>query len=144
MRSLVLALAATACGHAAPAPAPVVPRPAPVVATPPPAPPLPLDRDLPRLADRVLAMYEAIGDALTGSCDEVTGRLATLPVDDVVAAIATVLHDGRGRDLHAALARRDPRFAELGRRITGSPVMASCASDPAFTAAFEKVVGGAL
>jgi len=72
----------------------------------------------------------------------VTPPAPPLPLDDVVAASLKVLHDGRGGELHAALARRDQRFAELGRRITGSPVIASCAADAAFTAAMDKVVGG--
>jgi len=141
MRWIVFALAAIACGHVAPAPAPIAKPPAPVVVTPP-APPLPLDRDLPRLVERTLAMYEAIGDALVGSCEQVTARLATLSFDDVVAASMKVLHDGRGGELHAAFAHSDQRFAELGRRITSSPVIASCAGDAAFTAAMDKVTGG--
>ena len=88
-------------------------------------------------------MYQAIGDALVGTCDEVTVRLAALPFDDVPAAVTKVLHDGRGGDLHAALARRDPRFAELGRRITESTVIASCAGNAVFADALDKVIGGA-
>jgi hypothetical protein len=143
MRWIVFALAAMACGHASPTPAPVAPPPARVVIAPPPAPPLPLDRDLPRLVDRLLAMYQAIGDALIGSCDEVTVRLVALPFGDVPAAITKVLHDGRGSDLHAALAGHDSRFAELGRRITESPVIASCAGNAVFADALDKVIGGA-
>jgi hypothetical protein len=143
MRWIVFALTAIACGHVSPTPTPIAAPLAPVVVAPPPAPPLPLDQDLPRLVDRLLAMYQAIGDALIGTCDEVTARLATLSFDDVPAAIAKVLHDGRGGDLHAALARRDPRFAELGRRITESPVIASCAGNEVFTAALDKVIGRA-
>lgn len=86
-------------------------------------------------------MYQAIGDAMIGSCDEVTTRLQALSFEDVPAAMTKVLHDGRGGDLHAALSRRDPRFAELGRRILSSPVIASCSTDAVFAAALDKAMG---
>ena len=146
-RWVALAITVTACGHAAPQPTPVA---TPIVATAPPdaAPPLPLDDDLPALAERAVQLYadweHALADA-NGDCAAATAKLSAIADAnaDVIAANARVLT--AGHDKVAALrAALEPHAAELdasAKAIVQSPTMAACHGDPAFARAIDRIGG---
>ncbi|HSK01489.1 MAG TPA: hypothetical protein VK932_09620 [Kofleriaceae bacterium] len=107
---------------------------------------LPLDRDYDRLAVRAVALYEAVAEAFRAAgedCERATARLGELAAAyrDVVAANAKILHEGRARELKRPLAKHGDRFDAAARAIMGSEAMARCAEDPAFTNAFDDLVG---
>jgi hypothetical protein len=107
---------------------------------------LPLDRDYGRLAERGVALYEAVAAAFRAAgedCAKATARLGELAAAyrDVVAANAKVLHEGRARELKRALVKHDDLFDAAARSIIESPTMARCSEDPAFTKAFDELVG---
>ncbi len=146
MLRLMLAVAAAACGTRPPPPAPApgtthtVTAPADAA----PAPPTPLDRDLPRLAERTLALYEdaaKVFAAVGEDCAAATSRLAELqtPYRDVVAANAKVLHDGRAKELRAAIAPHSDAFDAAAKAIAQSPTMTKCSQDAGFEKAFDAL-----
>jgi hypothetical protein len=105
-----------------------------------------LDRDLPRLAQRSLALYEAVVATFRSAgadCAAATKRLGELRTEyaDVTVANAKVLHEGRARELEAALVTYDDRLDAAAREIVGSRTMSKCTSDRAFTRAFDDLVG---
>jgi hypothetical protein len=109
-------------------------------------PPLPLDRDLPRLATRALAMYEAIAVAFREAgtdCSVATAKLVGIEAAnaDVIAANALVVRDGRSAELRLALKPQETRFGVAAAAVMGSPVLPACAHEPAFTAAFDGLAG---
>jgi len=104
-----------------------------------------LDRDLPRLVERSLAMYEDIARVFADGADDcaaVVARLGELAETyrDVAAANAKVVRDGRVELLRQALEPHGPAFDAAARAIVQAPVMARCSSDPAFGAAFDRLV----
>jgi CxxC motif-containing protein (DUF1111 family) len=105
----------------------------------------PLDQDLPRLVERAIALYHDIATALAASgadCPAATGKLDQLAgvYHDVVVANARVLHDGRAKELAAALAPHGDAFDAGARAIMQSAAMASCAHDQAFTRALDALL----
>ena len=121
---------------------------APVVIAPdaPPAFTGPLDRDLPRLAQRAVALYEAVVAAFRTAgpnCATATTQLGTLRTEygEVILANAKVLHDGRARELKVALAKYGDKLDAAAKEIVGSQTMSKCTSDRAFTKAFDDLVG---
>jgi hypothetical protein len=107
---------------------------------------LPLDRDYDRLAGRAVALYEDVAEAFRAAgedCERATARLDELAIAyrDVVAANAKILHEGRARELKRPLARLGDRFDAAAKAIIESPTMARCAEVPAFTKAFDDLVG---
>jgi hypothetical protein len=136
--------AAVACSGSSPPPA--QPSPPVVVAVDAaPADAAPLDQDLPRLAERSLAMYRDVAQALTASgsdCVAATAKLRTLAASyrDVVTANAKVLHDGRARELRAALDPHSEAFDRSAQAIMTSPTMSTCAQDAAFAKAFDELL----
>ncbi len=143
-RVLSIALVLAACRHPAPAPPPAPPPPpaAPVDA----GPPLPLDRDLPRLAERATRLYQDVAAAFAASgidCAAATTKVGALQrtYADVVVANAKVLHDGRAKELRAALESHADVLDAAARAIVESPTMKQCSSDRAFTDAFDALVG---
>lgn len=111
-----------------------------------PAEPPPLDRDYPRLAERAASLYEEIAAAFGAAgedCPRAIARLGELTASyrDVVAANAKVLYEGRARELKPALAAHGDRLDAAARSIVESPTMARCSQDPAFTKAFDDLVG---
>ncbi len=105
-----------------------------------------LDRDLPRLAERSVRLYEAVAalfQAAGEDCAAATAELRNLreAYSDVVIANAKVLHEGRARELKAALAPFDDQFDAAAKRIVGAPTLAKCVHDAAFTKAFDELVG---
>jgi hypothetical protein len=138
-----LALALAACPKPAPAPAPP---------SAPPAGPdaavavLPLDQDLPRLAARAVQLYQEVARvfAATGTdCAAAASKLRELrpTYAEVTTASAKVLHDGRAKDMRAALEPHAEALDAAGKAIATSQTMASCSSDRVFTAAFDEVIG---
>lgn len=125
---------------------------------PPPAPPaahvvpadaavdaVALDQDLPRLVERSLALYQDIAKAFAASgqdCAAATARLHDLTARyrDVVTANAKVLHDGRAKELRAALDPRSDAFDAAAAAVVQSPTMSRCAQDRGFTRAFDELV----
>ncbi len=106
---------------------------------------LPLDRDYDRLAERAVALYDAIAEAFRAAgedCAQATSRLGGLAATyrDVVAANAKILHEGRARELKQALGKHGDRFDAAAKAIIESPAMARCSEDPAFTRAFDDLV----
>ena len=106
----------------------------------------PLDRDYGRLADRAVAMYEAVAEAFRAAgkdCPKATAKVGELAAAyrDVVSANARVLREGRARELKQALAKHGDRFDAAAKAIIESETMARCSEDPAFTKAFDDLVG---
>jgi hypothetical protein len=105
----------------------------------------PLDRDLERLAQRSLAMYQAVAKALTESaedCKAATARFGQLAGEyrDVVTANAKVLQDGRAKELRAALDPHSEEFDRAAKAVVQSPTMSKCSQDRAFAKAFDDLL----
>jgi hypothetical protein len=141
------------CGPKKQAPLPPPPPPdaaivvdaAPVVIAPDAPPAGPLDRDLPRLAERSVGLYADVTAAFrtAGSdCAAAAKQLGVLhgQYADVIAANAKVLHDGRGKELKAALARYDDKLEASAKEIVASATLKGCSNDRAFTKAFDDLV----
>jgi hypothetical protein len=129
--ALVLGLAlAAGCGG---------PRPPATVgaAAPPPDAPASLADDLPRLAERTAAMFEALATALEGpaDCAVLTARVQAVMAEhqEVRAATTAVAERERGPDLDTALAPHAARIAAAAGRM--APALRACGGDPAFAAA---------
>ena len=106
----------------------------------------PLDRDLPRLAQKSLALYEAVVAvfrAAGANCAQATKQLVELRATyaDVGVATAKVLHEGRARELKAALVKYEDQLAAAAKEISASQTMAKCTTDRGFTKAFDDLVG---
>jgi hypothetical protein len=105
----------------------------------------PLDQDLAKLVELSLAMYREVATAFTAagpSCADATARLREIArrYRDVAAANAKVLHDGRGKQLRAALGPHDEQFDAAAAAVVQSPTMSACAKDAAFGKAFDELV----
>ena len=152
MRALATGLAAlcvvglSACPPAA---APVEPA-KPTQPTPPPPdaapPPVALDQDLPRLAQRATTLYQEVASAFATAgvdCAAATTRLVALQQTyaDVIAANAKILHDGRARELRAALEPHAEALDAAAKAIVDSPTMSKCSQDRTFTDTFDALVG---
>jgi hypothetical protein len=149
----VLLIFVIACGAKTEAPVKPTPPPdaapdaAPMIA--PDAPPVangPLDRDLPRLALKSVALYEAVVAVFRSAganCAAATTQLTDLRATyaDVTVANSKVLHEGRARELKAALGKYDDKLDAAAKEIVGSQTMSRCTSDRAFTKAFDDLVG---
>ena len=145
----VCAIAAIGCGHAPPPASPPIPRHTRRTrASVADAAPVALDDDLPRLAQRAVAMYQeiaarALGDA--GDCAAATAKLEAIETSyaDVIAANRRVLHGGRDkiRQLHVALEPHQTDFDAAAHAIVQSPTMTTCSHDPAFAHAIDELVG---
>ncbi|MDQ3367805.1 MAG: hypothetical protein M3680_20465 [Myxococcota bacterium] len=106
----------------------------------------PLERDLPRLAQRSIELYQAIVEAFAAAsadCAVAATRLRALRAEyaEVVAANATVLQEGRGRELGRALAPLDVQFDAAAQQIVGSPTLAACVHDEPFAQAYDELLG---
>jgi hypothetical protein len=104
-----------------------------------------LDQDLPQLALRSLAMYQDIATAFAASgqdCAVATTKLRQFAgtYRDVTIANAKVLHDGRAKQLQAALDPHSDAFDAAARSIMQSPTMSKCSQDPSFAKAFDALL----
>ncbi|HWU91005.1 MAG TPA: hypothetical protein VN253_27255 [Kofleriaceae bacterium] len=107
---------------------------------------LPLDRDYPRLAERAVQLYQEVAEAFRVAdedCAAASAKLGGLAAAyaDVVAANAKVLHEGRAKELKQALGKYSDQFETAAKSIVQSPAMAKCYRDPAFTKAYDDLVG---
>jgi len=144
------AVFAVGCGHAAPAAAPA-PGTAHAARAPDAgvdAPPPKLEDDLPRLAQRAVAMFQAWQHALADShedCAAATAKLNQLALDyaDVIEANAHVMKAGheRVKQLRDALAKYDEEMDAAAEAIAHSKTMAACAQDAQFAHAVDRVGG---
>ena len=137
--------AAVACSSRPPPAQPPVAPVVPVDAAPPAVDAAPLDQDLPRLVDGLLAMYQDVDKAFTAShddCAAATARLRELTgrYREVVAANAKVLHEGRDKELRAALGSRSQAFDAAAAAVVQSSTMSKCSQDRAFGKAFDELV----
>jgi hypothetical protein len=126
---------------------------APIVATAPPdaappPPPVPLEDDLPRLAERgteVYAGWQRALDEAAGDCAAATAKINAL-VDanvDVIAANRKVMASGDAKveQLRAALQPHEAEIDAHAKAITQSPTMAACKNDAAFARALDRLGG---
>jgi len=114
--------------------------PAPPPAAPPPAPPL--DRDLPRLVERSLALYRDIAAALAiTDCPATITRLRALASrdHDVVLANAQLVRDGRTADGSEGLLPGSGGREAAAAAVVNAPAMTACIADPAFTQALDSL-----
>lgn len=148
LRSIALAMLVSACGHAPPPAEPgtthVAPAAAPADAAAPPA----LDDDLPRLAERSVAMYQALAKLLgepSTDCPAVAGKLDAIATEyaDAIAANAKVLHAGHDK-IQRLKSAVEPHQAELdaaAQTIGASATMKTCSEQAAFAKAIDRLLG---
>lgn len=136
-----------ACGHPAP---PASPPPHPIAraidaAPPPPADaPLPLDQDMPRLAERAVALYQAWAHALdTDDCAKATANMTAVAEQfaDVIAANAKISKAGheQHKALKDALASHDAEMEPAAKAIVAGA--ARCHDNADFVRAFDRIGG---
>jgi hypothetical protein len=136
------------CGHAAPSGAePGTSRLAVADAARPDAP-LGLEDDLPALAARAVAMYQAIASVVADpapDCAAIATKLGAIETtnQDAVTATAKVLHAGHDKvqRLRAALAPHQAELDASAQVIAAAPAMKACSSDPRFAAAIDHLLG---
>jgi len=152
MRALAVGLAALCVAGLAACPPAAAPQPPPAKPTQPtPTPDAPppsgqLDQDLPRLAQRATLLYQEVASAFTSAgadCAAATTRLRALQTTyaDVIAANAKILHDGRARELRAALEPHAEALDAAAKAIVDSKTMSTCSQDRTFTDTFDELVG---
>jgi hypothetical protein len=142
IRAVLLALAA--CGRP---PAPPAPRPVPPAdAAPAIDAPLALADDLPQLARRAVALYEAIRRALERAGEDCAA--ATAAVDaitaanrDVIDANAAVVRGPRAGELRDAVGAHGDALDQAALAIMMGPTLAACARDAGFRRAFDQLIG---
>jgi hypothetical protein len=143
------ALLVVGCGHAAPPPTPP-PGNTHVAAADAGVPDAPkaLEDDLPRLAERAVALFQAwvsVLDAAGEDCALATTKLNQLAVEyaDVIEANRKIAHAGHDKikQLRAELAKHDEELDAAAKTIAGSKTMAKCAPNKAFSDAIDRVGG---
>ncbi|HLL23275.1 MAG TPA: hypothetical protein VK427_14155, partial [Kofleriaceae bacterium] len=97
-------------------------------------------------AQRSVALYADVAAtfrAAGANCATATQKLGELRTRyaDVTAANTKVLHEGRARELKAALVKYDEQLDAAAKEIVGSQTMSTCTKDRAFTRAFDDLVG---
>lgn len=117
-----------------------------IVAPPPLAVVRPLDQDLPRLAERAVAMLHAVAaglDAAGDDCPAAVARLGEVQVAyaDVVAANARVARADRHAELLAAMAPQQTALDAAAAAVFRSRAVGTCMDQPAFAAAFDRALG---
>src|SRR3569623_1980408 len=146
-----LAIAVLAsCGHAPPASPEtgtthVSPAATPADAAGPPA----LDDDLPRLAERSVALYaqlaRVLGPPAASDCAAVARDLAKLGADnaDVLAANAKVLPAGHDKiqRLKNAIEPHQDALDAAAKVISESQTMKTCSEDAGFAKAIDRLLG---
>jgi hypothetical protein len=148
MRGALLAIFALGCGQPStstrttPAPhAGVAPDAAP-------AEPVPLDEDLPRLAERAVQLYaewaRAFSEAGT-DCTVATSRMNEIAerYADVIVANQRLIRAGRQKVLamREEMKKHEAENDAAAKAIMEGPTMSKCASDPAFSKAVDRLAG---
>lgn len=110
--------------------------------------PLPLDRDLPRLAERAVKLY---ADWKTAFAEAGTDcALATTKMNAIADANADVIEANRRlykgtharvKELRAELAKHEVELDASAKAIVESPTMSKCSTDPAFARALDRLGG---
>ena len=144
MRFLIGACLAIGCGHA-PSPAPETTHATPAVA---PDAPRALEDDPQRLATLSTQLFQDIAKLLAAGstdCAQVAGELDKIATAgaDTIAANAKVLHGGHDK-IQALKAALEPHQADLdaaAQTIGSSATMKTCAKDPAFAKATDRLLG---
>lgn len=103
-----------------------------------------LDQDLPRLATRVLKLYQDVAAAFAAvgeDCAAATQKLGELhgQYADVVAANAKVMHDGRAQELRAALAPHSAQVDAAAQAMFSAKTLPKCAQDATFAHAYDAL-----
>jgi hypothetical protein len=106
----------------------------------------PLDQDLPRLAARGVKLYEEVARAFEAAGEDCVAAAAKLGAltktyEDVVAANAKVLHEGRGMQLKLALRPYDAQFNAAAKAVMSAKTLPACSQDPTFASAYNELVG---
>lgn len=142
-----LAALAIGCGHPA---APASPGRSSAAAPPDAAvdAPVPLENDLPRLADRAVKLYADWQAALTAAgtdCAVATTKMNAIADAnaDVIAANHQLYRGSRERvtAFRAELEKRQADLDASAKAILASPAMQKCGSDPAFAKALDRLGG---
>jgi hypothetical protein len=149
MKCAWLVVIAIGCGHPAAPPAtpsspaqPVAPADAPT------AQPVPLDDDLPRLAERAVKLYQdwqkAFADAGT-NCAAATEKMNALADAnaDLIAANQRLTKAGHEK-IKAARAELEKHGAEIdaaAQAVLQGPTMGACKDVPAFNQALDRLAG---
>jgi hypothetical protein len=145
-----VAIIAIGCGHSAPPPPPPIQKPVVVIdaGVPVDATPIALEDDLPRLAERALALFKAWAAALDESgedCAAATAKINAIADQyaDVIAANKKVLHAGRDKvkALRFELAKNEEQFDAAAKAVVHSRPMAACHDDADFARAIDRVGG---
>jgi hypothetical protein len=143
-----LATFAIGCGHpAAPAnPGTGAPANAPADAAV--VAPVPLDQDLPRLAERAVKLYldwkVALDEAGTDCAQATTKMNAIADANaDVIEANRKILRGDRARvkELRAELDKHQADLDASAKAIVESKTMQACFQDPAFSKALDRLGG---
>ncbi len=148
MRWALLAIFAIGCGQPSTS-ATTTPAPR-TVAAPDAAPaePVPLDEDLPRLAERASKLYadwaRAFAEAGT-DCTAATSRMNALAESyaDVIVANQRLMRAGHQK---VVAMRQEMKKYEVendanAKAIADGPTMSTCSSDPAFSKAVDRLAG---
>jgi hypothetical protein len=112
------------------------------------AAPLPLDQDLPRLAERALKLYRdwktAFAEAGT-DCSLAAARMNAIADAnaDLIEANRRLYRDSHERvtQFRAELAKHQTELDASAQAIVESPTMAKCSMDPAFARALDRLGG---
>ncbi len=104
-----------------------------------------LDKDLPKLAERALALYQGVASAFAAAgtdCAVATAKLDALAKEfaDVIAANDKVLHDHRAKEMRVALEPHQKELDEAAHAIMDGKTLATCSSDKKFENAFDRLM----
>lgn len=146
-RWIVIALLA-ACGHTPPPAEPGTTHATPETTPSDAATPLALEDDFPRLADRSVAMYQALAKLLgepSTDCPAVATKLDAIATEysDAITANAKVLHAGHDKiqKLKTAIEPHQADLDAAANTISASTTMKTCSEQPAFAKAIDRLLG---
>jgi hypothetical protein len=146
MRWALLAILANGCGQ--PRASPMTPAPSTVTGDAAILEQAPLDQDLPRLADRAVALYadwaRAFAEAGT-DCTLATSKMNEIAdtYADVIEANRRILHAGHAKvvAMRDEMRKHETENDASAKAIMEGPTMTECSSDPAFSKAVDRLAG---
>jgi hypothetical protein len=147
MRWAWLAMFAIGCGHPM-ASTPTTPAPHVATSDAAVAEPVPLDEDLPRLAERAVKLYaewaRAFADAGT-DCQVATSRMNAIAdrYADVIVANQRLMRAGHDKvvAMREAMKKYETENEASAKAIMEGPTMSKCSTDPAFSKAVDRLAG---